>query len=248
MLITSTPEPEPAAGTKTTDGRPTPNPWAAYDPSVPFYLAPPSTSAIRAAMRRGELGAILNPASGNKLPNGALFGADNAVFGGKYPGDKAYLEWLGRLAPHSERALWATAPDIVGDHFCTYARSRDMLPKIREFGFPAAFVAQDGMEFDHHMGMWEEWDVLFIGGTTAWKMSQAAVDLAIFAIGLGKCVHLGRCNSLERLRYAQYIGATTADGTYTVFAPDKNLQAVLRWRSELTDQEALFDAEDTTWL
>ena len=41
-----------------------------------------------------------------------------------------------------------------------------------------------------------------IGGTTSWKLGPAAAGLAAQARRRGLWVHLGRVNSLKRLRYA----------------------------------------------
>lgn len=45
-----------------------------------------------------------------------------------------------------------------------------MLPKIRALGVPAALVAQDGLEDMVDRVPWDEFDVLFIGGSTAFKL------------------------------------------------------------------------------
>jgi hypothetical protein len=190
-------------------------------------------------MRRGEIGALLSPAAGNAVPDGCLWAADNSVFGGKYPGDKRYLDWLERLMPYSDRCLFVTAPDVIGSHLRTFARSRDLLRRIREMGFPAAFVAQDGMEWDDSSDLWEWFDVLFIGGTTGWKLGAAAADLVRIARDHGRRVHMGRVSSLKRLRYAQYLGVDTADGTYLTYGPDRLLPNVLDWTNELRSQMSL---------
>lgn len=197
----------------------------------PLYLAPPSTPAIRAEIAAGRLGAILNPASGNRLPDEGLFGVDNAVYGGKYPGDREYLKYLERFVDHVDRCLFVTAPDVVGDAFATAARSRPMLKEIRAMGFPAAMVAQDFMEFCPHWD-WDEMDCLFIGGSTAWKLSDAAANLGSVANSIGIWTHVGRINSL--LRYRTVDWASSVDGTYLQRAgPDRALPTVLGWRDAL---------------
>ncbi|MCX4094514.1 hypothetical protein [Nocardia sp. alder85J] len=210
------------------------------DWSAPLYLSPPSTASIRAAMRRGELGALLSPAAGNPVPDDALWAADNSAYTGRYPGDSRYLGWLESLATQADRCLWATAPDVVGHHLATWALSRDLLPRIRDLGLPAAYVAQDGMEHDHSSDLWEAFDVLFIGGSTGWKLGPAAAELARVAVDHGLAVHLGRVNSLTRLRYADHLGASTADGTYLTYGPDKLLPTVRRWVHDLRSQRPLF--------
>ena len=72
-----------------------------------------------------------------------------------------------------------------------------------------------------------------IGGTTSWKLGPAAAGLAAQARRRGLWVHLGRVNSLRRLRYAQAIGCHSVDGTFLAFGPDRNLPTLLRWLGEL---------------
>jgi hypothetical protein len=64
------------------------------------------------------------------------------------------------------------------------------------------------------------------------------------ARGRGKWVHMGRVNSLRRLRYAAAIGCDSADGTYLAFGPDTNLPAVRGWLRDVNGQGTLFDLTD----
>lgn len=228
------------AVTTATGGSGVVNPWALVDWSAPLYLSPPSTAPIRAAMRCGEMAAIVTPAAGNAVPQDALWAADNSAYSGAYPGDARYLAWLTGLAVHADRCLWAVAPDVVADHLATWARSREILPRIRELGLPAAYVAQDGMEYDHSADLWDAFDVLFIGGSTSWKLGTAAAELARVALDHGHAVHLGRVNSLTRLRFADHIGASTADGTFLTYGPDKLLPTVRHWMRDVRAQRPLF--------
>jgi hypothetical protein len=79
---------------------------------------------------------------------------------------------------------------------------------------------------------WDEFDVLFIGGTTEWKESAHAARLAAEAKARGKGVHMGRVNGGRRYRYAADIGCDSADGTYLTYGPDKLLPNVLAWREQ----------------
>ena len=201
-------------------------------PTAPIvYLTGVSGPAVAAAAaRRSDLGLLAQP--GNSLHRTAdrypCWAADNGCYA---QGDAfdlvAYLGWLARL-PHRASLLFATAPDVVADHAASWARSRDVLPRIRDLGLPAAFVAQDGMEDDPSVD-WAAFDALFIGGSDTWKLGPAARDLAGEARARGKWVHLGRVNSKRRLTYAQQIGCHSADGTYLAFGPDLNLPKLIRW-------------------
>jgi hypothetical protein len=196
-----------------------------------MYMATPSSAETRAAMTAGDLGWIDTPEQGNHRPAGVTWCADNGVFGKGYPGDSAYLAWLERNAADASTCLFAVAPDVVGDAAATLTRSAPFLPRIRALGYPAALAAQDGLEA--LAVPWDDLDVLFIGGTTGWKLGHAAARLAREAKERGKWVHMGRVNSRRRLRYASVIGCDSADGTYLAFGPDVNLPRLLDWTADV---------------
>lgn len=216
-----------------------------------FYLANPSRGLVNDAMTRGVIGCITSPRQGNLIPPGALFGADNGCgpsadsdgqmrTGKGWPGDREFIGFLDALAPLRDRCLFATAPDVVGDAAATLARSAPFLPVIRELGYPPAFVAQNGIE--HTAVQWDKFDVLFIGGDDDFKLGPVAREHALMARRQGKRVHMGRVNSLRRLRYADHIGCHTADGTFLKFGPHKNLARIQRYLSTVNDQGKLWEA------
>jgi len=202
-----------------------------------LFFANPCGPAVRDAMREGRLGYIDTPAQGNRRPEGVEWCADNGCFGKGYPGDEKWLGWLEKNAHAAADCLFATAPDVVGDAEATLARSRPFLPQIRAMGYPAALVAQDGLE-DLDIP-WNDFDVLFIGGSTEWKLGPAARHLIKQAKDRGKWVHMGRVNSQRRYKYAHEIGCDSVDGTYLTFGPDINLPKLLSW-SRIEDQQPLF--------
>jgi hypothetical protein len=202
-----------------------------------LFFANPCGPAVADAMREERLGFIDTPAQGNVRPAGVVWCADNGCFGKGYPGDEKWLAWLGRNAHAAADCLFATAPDIVGDAAGTLERSAPFLPMIRAMGYPAALVAQDGLE-DLEVP-WDAFDVLFIGGSTGWKLGAAARDLIAQAKTRGKWVHMGRVNSERRYRYAHEVGVDSVDGTYLTFGPDINLPKLLAW-SRVENQLSLF--------
>jgi hypothetical protein len=115
----------------------------------------------------------------------------------------------------------------VGDAAATLARSTPWLRPIRELGYPVAFVAQDGIE--NTRVPWREFDVLFIGGSTEFKLGPVSAHYAAQAKRRGKVVHMGRVNSHKRFRYAREIGCDSVDGTYLTFSPTGNLPKLLGW-------------------
>lgn len=211
------------------------------------YFSPPCTEPVRDAMRNPTTGlaTIMTPKQGNLLPDGALFIADNGKYGNGWPGYGKWVGFVEALADRADRCLFVTAPDVfdptLGDGLAAVstAESLPWLPIIRSFGMPAAFVAQNGLTTS--MTPWDDLDVLFIGGSTEWKLGPEAHALAQEAVARGKHVHMGRVNSFERLLAAHNRGCDTADGTYITFGPDQNLPHVLAWLREINQQPGLFD-------
>lgn len=191
-------------------------------------------------MSAGLIGCMTTPAQGNVLPAGALYACDNGKFGKGWPGADAWFDWLTRTVDRygADRCLWAVAPDVPFDAAGTLAESLPWLARIRELGIPAAFAAQDGCDL---LGLpWGDFDVLFIAGSTEWKTGPVAEQLAREAKERGKGVHMGRVNSRQRLRTAEWFGCDSADGTYLAFGPDKNLARLAGWLDELGRTPSLF--------
>lgn len=182
-------------------------------------------------MRDNRLCAILTPLQGNRIPDKVQWCADNGAYGKGFPGEQAWFTWLSNLPYDKALCEFAVAPDVVADAKATLARSLPWLPRIREIGVPAAFVAQDGIE--DTIVPWDEFDVLFIGGSTEFKLGESARQLTATARALGKRVHMGRVNSRRRLRIAQSFGCTSADGTYLAYGPSVNLPRLLGWLAEI---------------
>lgn len=192
-----------------------------------MYFANPTTGTA-ALMTSGVLGFIDTPLQGNKRPAGVGWCADNGCFSDKWEADK-WWRWLVKNAPFAESCLFATAPDVVGDHEASLERSRAWLPKIRALGYLVAFVAQDGATPTDVP--WNDFDVLFIGGgeDDVFKLGPAGRAVITEAKQRGMWVHMGRVNSRKRYRYADAVGCDSVDGTYLTFGPDINIPKLLRW-------------------
>lgn len=193
------------------------------------------------------IGWMLTPYIGNKAPvRHNWWASDTGCFAGDFNESK-YFGWLERM--HSQRftCLFATAPDVIPMRLekqginpneagkRTLERAAPYLPRIREVGFRAALVAQNGME---HLELpWDTFDVLFIGGDNAFKLGQEAVALVAQAKLRNKWVHMGRVNSLKRIKYASQIGCDSTDGTFIKYGPAINIPKLLTWLSEVNRLE-----------
>lgn len=74
-----------------------------------------------------------------------------------------------------------------------------------------------------------EFDCLFIGGTTEWKLSPNNRQLCRTALENGKWLHMGRVNSMRRMTLAKFWGCHSVDGTQLTYAPDARLEQLERW-------------------
>lgn len=172
-----------------------------------------STKSVRRHSQRWPhiVGHLLSPVSWNSiesiLQSGLPWAADNAAFSGF--DSQRYRRMLKRIA-FQLGCLFIVCPDVVADAQATLTLFGEWALEVRGTGQPLAFVGQDGAE-----GLdlpWNDFDAWFIGGSTAWKLSQASADLAAEAKGRGKWVHCGRVNSFRRIQAAMDMGCDSFDG------------------------------------
>lgn len=121
-----------------------------------------------------------------------------------------YLQWLTRKKPFQAMCLFATAPDVVGEPVATWDKAEPVLPQIRALGYPAALVAQDGVEecpID-----WTAFDAWFVGGTTKWKLSSPSYALMAEARARGSmCIWAGSIPGVVSARQ-RWPGVTASMG------------------------------------
>lgn len=151
---------------------------------------------------------------------------DNGAFSGFDA--EAFVKMLETF--HRRRGCrWVSCPDVVGDAHATLDRWPFWSRLIRGVGFVPALVLQDGMLAAEVP--WRELGAVFVGGTDGWKFSPQARDLCAYAKARGLTVHVGRVNSMKRIRQAYAMGADSFDGGQYSMFPDRRIP------------EGLFDAE-----
>lgn len=194
-----------------------------------------ATSVVR--HHKAHVGVLVVPAAGNapEIVSGRQWAMDNGAFSGlDVP---LFLKMLRRFVGVLG-CLFVAAPDVVGDATRTLEVFAEWEPVIRSFGWPVGFVGQNGLVLSEVP--WERCEAVFLGGVpecvpcgyvrptgqsderlcptcgrklTEWKLGQVARDFAAYAKARGKWVHMGRVNSMSRLRYAMRIGCDSVDGT-----------------------------------
>lgn len=200
-----------------------------------MYLATPNTEQVRQAVEDGLLGAMLSQHSWKGLNADHVFrfrhiGLDNGCFNDTW--DEAHwLRWLDRMAPIGERCLFAVVPDVfdrddlANNHRRTLERWYLYRDEVTMRGLPAAFVAQNGCTPDD---VPPEAHAVFIGGDTRWKLSEQAWSVVSASKAHGQWVHVGRVNTMGRIRACHLSGVDSVDGTFLRW-PDTNLPKLLRY-------------------
>lgn len=167
------------------------------------------------------LGRLISPRCGNQIDTTECdtWAMDN----------DAYLAWdEGRFRKmlESYRGIpgcrFVAVPDVIGDWGSTLRRFGAWVDLIRDLGYPVAVVLQDGANVASVP--WSIIDAVFIGGSTEFKLGVVAEQIAEEASRLGKWVHMGRVNTLKRIRHAKEIGCDSIDGTGWSMFPDVYLK------------------------
>lgn len=125
---------------------------------------------MRAAMYNQQYyGRFINPTKYNMdcalwnnwcADNGAFTGFDKNVF----------FKALERLFPYRKTCRFVVIPDVPFNWKETIEKFPKWNKTIRGMGFPTALAVQDGATIDNIP--WDDFDCLFIGGSTEWKRSQ----------------------------------------------------------------------------
>jgi hypothetical protein len=199
-----------------------------------LILVSGATATMRRMQGHPQLGRLLIPATHQTDVDGwPVWAADNGAFSGFDA--NLFLGMLERVRG-KPGCKFVTVPDVVADACATMAMFEQWAPRLWEYGFPLAYVAQDGLE--RISVPWCEFDALFIGGSTAWKMSRQAFKIAERAKERGKWLHVGRVNTRRRMRH-WYGVADSIDGTGFSMFPDTHIGKGVRWLKGLKEQPRL---------
>jgi len=186
----------------------------------------------------GKVGWLVGPSSGRKKPRRWLpWALDNDAYTAWDKGhawnEDTYFQFLEWAAAQEQQPLWAAVPDVVANRDKTHRNWEKYASKVKQYGWPLAFVAQDGMEPGD---VPEDASVVFIGGTYRWKWR----NVPEFSAKLSR-VHVGRVNTLFRLRRCEELGVESVDGTGWFRRPEAEF-------IELEDFLAGIPDPQMTWL
>jgi hypothetical protein len=178
----------------------------------------------------GLLGHLNSPGSLKGPFKWLPYALDNGKFscwsGGKSWDADAFIGLCDGAKLSGQRPLWVLVPDEVANAAETTRLWNEWSPVLTKYGWPLAFAAQDGhTPADVPINA----SVVFIGGSTDWKIKNAAAFCRTFSR-----VHVGRVNELKWLRYYQSWGAESCDGTGWFRGDKRQLQGLEIFLEEMT--------------
>ena len=189
----------------------------------------------------GRLGHLYSPGGLEKAPKaqpdwvGGRYALDNGRFrllNGEEWSERDFLSMVDLAAERGLSPRFLTVPDLPGSHERTLDEWESWAPRLSAYGWPLAFVAQDGCDpgdVPHSA------DVVFLGGTTEWKWRSLEPFCASF-----QRVHVGRVNAYRRLIRCDRLGVESVDGTGWFHDNPRQLQGLRRYLERGVEQFSMF--------
>lgn len=210
------------------------------DASLSGEIIPYATSTRTrrnvAALRAAGWRLFVTPES--QTTHGMPYAMDNGAWGAYQRGERwAEEPFLAMVDELGEGADFIVLPDIVVGGRRSLDRSAAWAPRLSLVA-PILLPVQDGMTPDDVRGFARENIGLFVGGSTEWKLGTLPM-WARFAKEHDLWLHVGRVNTMRRIRVCQMAGATSFDGTsatrYAVTLPklDEQRRQGGLWRRRL---------------
>lgn len=164
-----------------------------------------------------------------RVPKRGRWAFDNGAWGdflhGEHFDDDQFLHVLNRISklPDARIPDWCVVPDqIMSRRSLDYSLTWKAWLKGVDRRLKWYLALQDDMasaDVNHALCL-EEFDGLFIGGSTPWKLETSAAWVQ-FGHDRGMPVHIARINGPRRLQWAIDIDADSVDGTGWVHAGAK---------------------------
>lgn len=163
-------------------------------------------------------------------------GAWSAYQQGKSFDEDAFSRAIDKVG---EGADWVVLPDIVAGGMASLDLSLKWLHRLRGMPEQQLIAVQDGMCVDDVRDYLGPMVGLFIGGSTPWKLATLDAWSAL-ARRKGCYLHVGRVNSLKRIKACAQVGANSFDGTSIIAFPD-SINMLTRGVISSQQQQSLFN-------
>ncbi len=119
--------------------------------------------------------------------------------------EQAFFDALDYLRLHYLKPSWVVCPDVVTNKKATLEKWDKYRDRVATYGWPVAFVVQDGMTPED---VPSNADLVFVGGSRSWKWRTVNTWADNF-----DRVHVGRVNSIDRVWLCHDLGVESVDGT-----------------------------------
>jgi len=156
---------------------------------------------------------MLSPAGVLRTEGFANYALDNGAWsafnGGKPYSEEDFGEALVRFGPAAD---FVCVPDIVLGGMGSLDLSLAWLSRVLDHTQVAMICVQNGMTPNHLAGILGPRVGVFVGGDDEWKEATCG-SWAVAARAAGARCHVGRVNTLRRLRIISMGGADSFDGS-----------------------------------
>lgn len=216
-------------------------------PMVP-YASRTGTRRNLEGLRRNGWHLIVS-ATGVLRTEGMPYAIDNGAWtafqqGRKFDED-AFMRAIDKLG---EGADWIVLPDIVAGGRASLDYSLLWMERLRGIPTRLLLAVQDGMEIADVKSHLSPAVGIFVGGSTEWKTATAGAWGSV-ARRRNCYLHVGRVNSVRRIRLCAAAGANSVDGTsasrFAVTLPTLDAASRQADMFSATD-ESLCDAQRAT--
>lgn len=175
------------------------------------YAAHTGTRRNLAALSGAGWGLLLSP--GKPRDPRFIHALDNGAWGAfqrSEPFDVAAFEK--HVGAHGDGAEFVVVPDIVAGGLDSLRVSLDWLPRLAGVAKRRLIAVQDGMSSADVAPHLSPTAGVFVGGSTEWKLATMRA-WGQLARKHGAYLHVGRVNTIRRIRLCQDAGADSFDGT-----------------------------------
>lgn len=175
------------------------------------YAAHTGTRRNLAALADAGWSLLLSP--GKPKDRRFAWALDNGAWGAFQRGEAFDVAAFERhVGDHGDGAEFVVVPDIVAGGLASLAMSLDWLPRLAGVARRRLLAVQDGMSGADIAPHLSPTVGVFVGGSTEWKLATMRA-WGQLARRHGAYVHVGRVNTIRRIRLCQDAGADSFDGT-----------------------------------
>lgn len=194
------------------------------------YASPTGTHRNLNALRRHGWGLLVGPDRhewrNEPVTGFAHIAGDNGAWScfqaGRAFDEDGYDRFLDWIAPQTDCLDWLVLPDIVAGGLHSLALSLRYLNRGLSIAPRVLIAVQDGMTTDDLGPLVSSNVGIFLGGSTAWKLTTM-LEWGAFCAERGIHYHVARVNTFKRMALAVAAGATSIDGSsasrYSVTTP-----------------------------